>query len=341
MPTHAPTEALLSQVKISQPIRWLSGTIIALSILLSGSVASAESSAPPYERWAKELGIDLNVSYDGIRVMKFQGGEFEGSERRAPGKMYFEMHIGGMTTGVILREDLEKTYTLMPSMGFYKEDSLKGGMLQSSNGMEFSKIEKVGREEIIGHPSTKFNTRFKDNEGKGAGIMWVTDTGVPIKFDMMYSNRKMKGERINMVFTELNIRAQDPAFFELPANLKPMGMSSLSDMMKMGTQTPGTGSTTATPPATGGGDLATRQQACLEEAAKAAEQTQSAKTKTKGIGRLMGKMARTANRLGISNKLGGVSRDIYDANATATDVADIADELGITEDDVERCRQAN
>jgi hypothetical protein len=74
---------------------------------------------------------------------------------------------------------------------------------------------------------------------------------------------------------------------------------------------------------------------------KSAEQTKSAKSKTKGFGRLMGKMARTANRLGISNKLDGVSRDIYDANATATDVADIADELGITEDDVERCRQAN
>ena len=81
-----------------------------------------------------------------------------------------------------------------------------------------------------------------------------------------------------------------------------------------------------------------RQQACLEDAAKSAEQQREATKKTKGLGRLMGKMARTANRLGISNKLGGVSRDIYDANATATDVADIADDLGITTDDVERCR---
>ena len=55
----------------------------------------------------------------------------------------------------------------MPSMGFYQEKTLEGGMLQTSNGMEFSKIAKVGKENINGHPSTKFKTRFVDNEGKG------------------------------------------------------------------------------------------------------------------------------------------------------------------------------
>jgi hypothetical protein len=314
---------------------WLAGAFIALCL---GAPAVAKDSAHPYEKWADELGIDLNVSYDGIRVMEFRGGTIEAVERRAPGKMYSEVQVGNMTSGVILREDLEKSYLLMPSMGFYKEDSLKGGMLQASNGMEFSKIEKVGREDVIGYPSTKYKTRFKDNEGKGAGLVWVTDSGVPIKMDMMYSNKDLKGERIMMQFTELNLRDQDPAVFELPPNLKPMGLGSLGDMMKMGAPTQGAGATASAPAASNDGDLSSRQQACLEDAAKAAEAQSETAKKTKGLGRLMGKMARTANRLGISNKLGGVSRDIYDANATATDIADIADDLGITTDDVERCR---
>ncbi len=337
MTQHESIEPISFTRLASRPATWLAGILIALCVSLP---VSAKDGAHPYERWAEEFGMDLNASYDGIRIMEFQGGQFEASERRAPGKMYSEIHMANMTTGIILREDLQKSYILMPSMGFYKEDSLKGGMMQSANGMEFSKIEKVGREEIIGHPSTKFKTKFKDNEGKGAGFIWVTDTGVPIKMDMIYSNKKFKGERISMVFTELNLREQDPAFFELPANLKPMGMSSIGDLMKMGT--PGTAAatepTTSAPTASGEGDLATRQQACIEDAAKSAEQASSAKKKTKGFGRLLGKMSRTANRLGISNKLGGASRDIYDANATANDVADIADELGISENDVDRCR---
>ena len=115
------------------------------------------------------------------------------------------------------------------------------------------------------------------------------------------------------------------------------GMSSIGDLMKQGGTAPATESTASAPTASGDGDLAARQQACIAEAAKAAEQTKSAKTETKGFGRLLGKMSRTANRLGLSNKPGGSSRDIDDANATANEVDDIADELGITEEDIERC----
>jgi len=319
--------------------RWLTGVVITLGLSLLTSLAFAKSGAHPYDRWAEEFGIDLNVSYDGVRIIEFQGGQFEATERRAPGKMYSEIQMSGMTSGVILREDLQKSYILIPSMGLYKEESLKGGMLQASNGLEFSKIEKIGREDINGHPSNKFKTRFKDNEGKGAGIMWITDTGVPIKVDMIYSSKKMKGQRISMEFIELNFREQDPAFFELPPNLKPMGLGGMGAIFNMKPASPGTDSTGSSPSAANVGDSSDSQQACIEEAVKAAEQKKSAQKSTKGIGRLLGKMARTANRLGLSNKLGGVSRDIYNANATATDVADIARDLGITEEDVERCRE--
>ena len=320
----------------SRPVQWFAGALIATCLTLATSVAA---DVHPYERWAKELGIDMNVSYDGIRIMEFEGGKFEATERRAPGKMYAEVHLGGMTSGVILREDLQKSYVLMPSMGFYKEESLEGGMLQASNGMEFSKIEKVGPENINGHPSTKFKTRFKDNEGKGAGIIWITDTGVPIKMDMIYSSGEMKGQRISMQFTELNLRKQDPEFFELPANLKPMSMGSMADIMKMAGASQGTASSGSSAPATqAGDDLSAEQQACLKAAAtQAAEQKEKEKT-TKGFGRLMGSLTRTAQRFGLSN-IGEMTKGIYDANATADDVTVIADELGISKEDVERCRQ--
>ena len=210
-----------------------------------GMLASSVHAIHPYDPWAAELGIDQNVSYDGIRSMEFQGGTFEMTERRAPGKMYTEMYVGNTTTGVILREDLGKSFILMPSMGFYREESLEDGLMQSSNGLEFSEIEKVGKEDVNGHPSTKYKTRFKDKEGKGAGFVWVTDTGVPIKIDMLYSHQTAEGQRLTMQFTELNLRAQDPTYFEVPAGLKPMtlgaGFSNLGQLMGMGADEPATG----------------------------------------------------------------------------------------------------
>lgn len=210
--------------------RLILGLVIGLVALLAGPVLAVH----PYQKWADELGIDVNVSYDGTRVMEFEGGLIEVAEHKAPGKMYTEVQMQGMTSGVILREDLGKSYILMPSMGFYKEDSLKDGLRQASNGMQFSKIEKMDTETINGFPSTKYQTRFKDKNGKGAGFIWVTDSGVPIKMDMIYSDRKSKGMRISMEFTELNLREQDPAVFEVPEGLKPMNLRNMGSIMKMG-----------------------------------------------------------------------------------------------------------
>ncbi|MEZ5502430.1 MAG: peptidoglycan-binding protein [Halioglobus sp.] len=208
--------------------------------------ASSVCAVTPYDPWAAQLGIDQNVSYDGTRVMEFQGGSLQMTERKAPGKMYTEINMGNMTTGVILREDLKKSYILMPSLGFYREGSLEEGKTEASNGLQFAEIEKVGKEDVNGFSSTKYKTSFEDKQGKGSGFIWVTDSGVPIKMDMVYSSQGETGHHLTMQFTELNLRDQDPGFFEVPANLKPMdmgNMANLGQMFGMGTQAPAAGST--------------------------------------------------------------------------------------------------
>jgi len=323
-----------SATAISWLVRWLAAGLAAVCL---GFLAYPAVAQNPYERWAEELGIDLDVSYDAIRVIEAQGSRIEATERRAPGKAYTEMNVGGMSSGVILREDLQKSYILMTSMGFYQEKTLEGGMLQTSGGMEFSKIKKLGAEEINGHPSTKFKTKFVDNEGKGVGMIWVTDTGVPIKLDMIYSNNNKKGERFTMQLTELYLRPQDPAVFEPPANLKLMDMSNMGNMgtsMDMGGASQGNDSN-STSSNGDGNDRASRQQACLEAAAKKAAEKKQEEDDGIGFGSIMGAITRTANRYGFSD----ISKMTSDADATADDVAAIADELGISEEDVERCRQ--
>lgn len=294
----------------------------------------------PYQKWADEFGIDLNASYDGTRTMEMKDGTFEFIEHKAPGKMYTQVQMGNISSGVILREDLGKGFLLMTSMGMYKETSLDEGMMQSSNGMEFSSIEKVGRDEISGWPSTKFKTRFKDNNGKGAGHIWITDQGVPIKMDMIYASGGEKGQRLTMQFTELHMRDQDPAIFELPDGLKPMnlgGMAGLSGILSQsGQQAPAQPEPSTQEPATNK-DMSAEQRACLEESARLAEEKKESTEKKKKFGRLLGAVSRTANRFGMGN-MNEVTRDVYSANASAEDIKVIADGLGITPEDVERCR---
>lgn len=322
----------------------LPGLIALLAISWLGLFAAPTWAVHPYERWAQELGINEDISYDGKRLMEFQGQQLEMMERRAPGKMYTEMYLGNMTTGIILREDLKKSYTLMPSMGFYREDTMEEGLNQAANGMEFSKIEKVGSEDVNGHASTKYKTRFSDNEGKGAGFIWVTDTGVPIKMDMIYSTKDAQGQRMTMQFTELNLRDQDPKFFEVPSNLKPMslggGLSNLGAMMGMGGDEPATGSAASGSASSEQAELAAAQGRCLEDAARVAQE--EAEEEEKGaFGMMMGAvsgLSSMADSFGLTG--GGDSASaVYAPGASAEDIAAAAQSMGVTRADIERCRQ--
>ena len=321
-----------------------SGLIALLVISCFGLFATPTWAVHPYERWAQELGINENVSYDGTRLMEMQGQQIEMIERRAPGKMYTEMFIGGMTTGIILREDLKKSYTLLTSMGFYREDTMEEGLTQAGNGMEFSKIEKVGSEDINGHPTTKYKTRFSDNEGKGAGLIWVTDTGIPIKMDMIYSNQDAEGQRITMQFTELNLRDQDPKYFEVPANLKPMtlggGLSGLGAMLGMGGDAPAAGSVASDSASSEQADLAAAQSRCLEEAARMAQE-EAQEEEEGAFGMMMGAvsgLSSMADSFGLTGG-GDTARAIYAPGTSADDIAAAAQSMGVTQADIDRCRQ--
>ncbi|MCR9261873.1 MAG: peptidoglycan-binding protein [Pseudomonadaceae bacterium] len=83
--------------------------------------------------------------------------------------------------------------------------------------------------------------------------------------------------------------------------------------------------------------LQAAQQACLQQ--KVAD-AQASQKKKRGFGSLMRAVSRTASRLGseLAGDIARTSRDIYDVNATADDLESAAKDLGLTQDDVEDCR---
>ncbi|HET6566255.1 MAG TPA: peptidoglycan-binding domain-containing protein [Xanthomonadales bacterium] len=86
------------------------------------------------------------------------------------------------------------------------------------------------------------------------------------------------------------------------------------------------------------GELKAAQQACLEQ--KIAAQ-QEANKKKSGFGKLLRAATRTMGTFGNSELASQVSRtthEVYSANASYEDVKSAAKDLGLTEDDVESCR---
>jgi hypothetical protein len=111
--------------------------------------------------------------------------------------------------------------------------------------------------------------------------------------------------------------------------------------MKKPAASQATATSTAAPaaaPAASPESLQAAQQECLQEKYESAQKSQQTK---RGISSLISAVTRTAGQTGSSELAADISQtssDVYDANATASDLSSAAKDLGLTESDIEACR---
>lgn len=185
-------------------------------------------------------------------------------------------------------------------------------------------------------------------------VQFETMQGVPLKSVVKTRSTDQKGRVTNSVatttVTSLREEAVPASRFEIPADYRQENImpDAIGQPRTSGAQQGGAvqsraaesrATASAPAPAQQAQDPAASQaaqQACLQQ--KIAEAQEAQKTK-RGLGRLMGAVTRTVSRYGGPDLSGTVS-DIYGANATAEDLAAAARDLGLTEDQVAACRNA-
>jgi len=99
---------------------------------------------------------------------------------------------------------------------------------------------------------------------------------------------------------------------------------------------PSSATAAVTSPTAGGAtaqDPDAARQACLQEKVR---QAQAAQQKKRGVGKLLGAVSRAASMLGEAD-VARAAGDVYSANATASDLAEAARDLGLSEDEIAEC----
>lgn len=84
--------------------------------------------------------------------------------------------------------------------------------------------------------------------------------------------------------------------------------------------------------------LQAAQQACIQQKMEARQEAQK---KKRGFGRLLSAVSRTSSQFGGGGLAGDIARtsnEIYNVNATAEDLSAAAKDLGLTEEELEECR---
>lgn len=85
-------------------------------------------------------------------------------------------------------------------------------------------------------------------------------------------------------------------------------------------------------------DLRARQQACLQERAAAAQRNAELK---RGLGKLLSAVSRTTSRYGSGETASAISSttgDVNSASATMNDLEGAAQDLGLSQGDIDACR---
>ena len=85
-------------------------------------------------------------------------------------------------------------------------------------------------------------------------------------------------------------------------------------------------------------DLLARQQACLQEKYAAAQERNK---KKRGMMRILSAVSRTSSQFGsgsAASAIGQTASDVYSVNATAEDLHQAGKDLGLTDEEMEACR---
>jgi peptidoglycan hydrolase-like protein with peptidoglycan-binding domain len=85
-------------------------------------------------------------------------------------------------------------------------------------------------------------------------------------------------------------------------------------------------------------ELESRQEACLQEKVESAKQTAQLKS---GLGKLLNAVSRTASRFGggdVATQISTTTSDASSIDATITDLEGAAKDLGISQSDIDACK---
>jgi hypothetical protein len=182
-------------------------------------VATFVTAVAPKASFAATLPVPT-VEYSADRTVETDKGNFTGKIYATRDKQRSETNVGGMQSVMIIRQDKQVGYMLMPAQQMYRELDVATAKQQSGGQpSDVVDITEVGTETIEGVSTTKYKMIMKD--GSAGGFMWITKEGIPVKLDAI-TKENGKKTRFTMRLSNLKIGPLDPSVFDVPAGYTAM-----------------------------------------------------------------------------------------------------------------------
>lgn len=157
-----------------------------------------------------------NVEYSADSYIETAEKVMNGKVYYAPGKERREYLESGEKMIMIIRQDKKRAWVLMPEEKMYMDMQMSGGRSDDLSGYQIEQT-RVGEETVNGVRTTKSKIIMTGPQGsKMGGFFWTSREGIVVKMDAIAVDKSSK-DRIKIELRNLQVGAQDPALFEIPA----------------------------------------------------------------------------------------------------------------------------
>jgi hypothetical protein len=162
---------------------------------------------------AATLG-DAKIGFSADRTLIVDGKTYHGRMWTMPGKERHEQDLNGIPAAFVLRSDTPLAELVLPELHTIVEFLLPAELHLFADPRLTRR--PVGHETINNIPTTKYAIDETVPEGHGAGFLWLSEDGIPMKLDGTFTRNSGKAATLRWELTHVHLGPQPAALFEPP-----------------------------------------------------------------------------------------------------------------------------
>jgi hypothetical protein len=193
---------------------------IAAALLIAMAVPGANAAAATL--------TDAKVGFSADRVLIVDGQTWRGKMWNMPGEERHEQNLNGIPSVFILKADNPINDAVLPQLHTVVQFVLPEIRLIGVSGLV---KHAVGHDTVEGLSTTRYAIEATVPEGHGAGTLWLSDDGIPLKMTGTFTDKKGKVANVQWALTNVKIGPQPKSLFEPPGNFSKLPAEAIAPLL--------------------------------------------------------------------------------------------------------------
>jgi hypothetical protein len=198
---------------------------VPFGVTLTGPVLAALLAT---QAGAATLG-DAKTGFSADRILVVDGKPYQGKMWTMPGMERHEQDLNGIPAAFVLRGDTPLADLVLPKLHTVVEFLLPPELHLFADPRLTKK--PVGHETVGGIATTKYAIDETIPEGHGAGFLWLSDNGIPMRLEGTFTRTSGKVATLRWELSHVKLGPQPASLFEAPKGFSKLPAEAVAPLL--------------------------------------------------------------------------------------------------------------